>query len=215
MKPWSSSPASHLTSSCLDLWLHFLSLHSPAEFSHIAPSDHFTLPPKVKCYIHVQAPTAPYSSPWSERDSTAHACNEPLAEIIPACTPSTLPAQVCKLQTLNQLICELLYPHSTSVTAITVLGSISYVFAPGLHSQQQRDGRTGVMEIHHPRPADGLSPDTWMLPEEAKCEQYFRALHPCLSPISLALLLSQSTVQWDREGEEQQHTECLKWKKAM
>lgn len=61
------------------------------------------------------------------------------------------------------------------------------------------------MEIHHPYPADGLSPDTWMLPEEAKCEQHLRALHPCLAPISPALLPSQSTVKWDREGEEQQH----------
>lgn len=63
------------------------------------------------------------------------------------------------------------------------------------------------MENHDPCPADGLSPDTWMLLEEAKCEHYLRAFHPCLSPpTSPALLLSQSTVQWDREGEEQEYT---------
>lgn len=60
------------------------------------------------------------------------------------------------------------------------------------------------MEIHHPCPADGLGPDTSVLLEKTKCKQYLRAFQPCLSPpTSPALLLSQSTAQWDREGEEQ------------
>jgi len=60
------------------------------------------------------------------------------------------------------------------------------------------------MEIQHPCPADGFSPDTWMLLDEAKCEQYLRVFHPCLSPpTSPALLVFQSPVQYDREREEQ------------